>query len=96
MLSPTAQRSFARVPSFYKRPHGTSIFPFRKLSNFRMAKSIEKVSSTYSTLLQRLAKTSTNYKALGEFLNATDHVSQCPTKFTVLNVPSGLSISPDI
>jgi hypothetical protein len=62
-----------------------------------MANSLEKVTATYSTLLQRLAKTSTNYKALDEFLGkATDHSSQTPAKFTVVHIPSGLPISPGI
>jgi hypothetical protein len=62
-----------------------------------MANSLEKVTTTYSTLLQRLAKTSTNYKALDEFLGkAADHSSQTPAKFTIVHIPSGLSISPGI
>ncbi|PMD22779.1 hypothetical protein NA56DRAFT_74532 [Hyaloscypha hepaticicola] len=61
-----------------------------------MAKSVEKVPSTYSTLVQRLASTSTNYKALNEFLKASDHASQSPTKFTVADFPPGLSASPSI
>jgi hypothetical protein len=61
-----------------------------------MTESLEKVTSTYSTLLQRLAKTSSNYQALGEFLNLTDHVSQSPTKFTIAHISSNLSTFPGI
>ena len=61
-----------------------------------MAKSVEKVPSTYSTLVQRLASTSTNYKALNEFLNASDHASQSPARFTVADFPSDLSALPGI
>jgi hypothetical protein len=56
----------------------------------KMANSLEKVSTTYSTFLQRLAKISPNYKALDEFLGkAADHASQCPAKFTVVHIRSG-------
>jgi hypothetical protein len=61
-----------------------------------MTSSLEKVPSNYSTLLQRLAKSSSNYKALDEFLNTTDHASQSATKFTVVHIPLGLSTSPGI
>jgi hypothetical protein len=59
-----------------------------------MADSLEKSASTYSTLVRRLTKTSSNYRGLEVFLNATDHVSQTPTKFTVVHIPSGLSTGP--
>jgi hypothetical protein len=61
-----------------------------------MTSSLEKVTSNYSTLLQRLAKSSPNYKALDEFLSTTDHASQSATKLTVVHIPSGLSASPGI
>ena len=53
-----------------------------------MEKSLEKTTSTYSTLVQRLAKTSPTYKALDDFLGITDHVTQSPAKFTVLKIRS--------
>lgn len=61
-----------------------------------MTSSLEKVPSNYSTLLQRLAKTSSNYKALDEFMHTTDHASQSAAKFTVVHIPSGLSTLPGI
>lgn len=62
-----------------------------------MENSLEKVTSSYSALLERLARASTNYRALDDFLQkSADHISQPPTKFTVVNIPSGLSISPGI
>ncbi|KAN0117924.1 hypothetical protein V8E51_003901 [Hyaloscypha variabilis] len=57
----------------------------------------EKLSATYSTLVERLAKTSTNYKALDEFLKSTaEQASQNPAKFTIAHIPSGLPVSPGI
>ncbi|KAE9377400.1 hypothetical protein N431DRAFT_480447 [Stipitochalara longipes BDJ] len=60
-----------------------------------MSVLVEKIPNTYSTLVERLAKTSTNYKALDEFLKkAPEHASQSPANFTVVTIPSGLAVSP--
>ena len=44
--------------------------------------------SAYAALVHHLARTSTNYKGLNDFLNIKEHSTQAPTKFTVVELPS--------